>query len=64
MGTPHETAAAFHLALGRNGYADAPAMQAYLASPLAKDGAKFADEAMRASPDHCLPPDLLSALPA
>lgn len=64
VGTPSETAAAFHMAREKNGYDDAPAMKAFLASPLAKDGAKHAKEAMQPSDEHCLPPELLSALPA
>ncbi len=64
VGTPHETAAAFHLAHERNGYDDSEAMRDYLHSPLAKDGEKFADEALKPSTDHCLSPELLSVLPA
>jgi hypothetical protein len=64
VGTPHETAAAFHLAHERNGYDDSEAMRDELHSPLAKDGARFAAEALEPSDDHCLPPALLSALPA
>lgn len=64
VGTPHETAAAFHLAHERSGYDDSEAMRDYLHSPLAKDGKKFADEALVPSDEHCLSPQLLSALPA
>lgn len=63
VGTPHETAAAFHLAHERNGYGDSEAMRDFLHSPLSKDGKNFADEALKPSDDHCLPPQLLSVLP-
>ncbi len=64
VGTPHETAAAFHLAHERNGYDDSESMRDYLHSPLAEDGKKYADDALVASDDHCLSKELLSALPA
>jgi hypothetical protein len=64
VGTPHETAAAFHLAHALNGYGDSEAMRDYLHSPLATDGARFAKEALEPSDDHCLSPVLRSALPA
>ena len=64
VGTPHETAAAFHLAHERSGYGDSEAMRDFLHSPLAKDGKTFAEEALRTSGDHCLDNGLLSALPA
>lgn len=63
VGTPRETAAAFHLAHERNGYDDSEVMRDYLHSPLASDGKKYADEALHASDDHCLSNELLSALP-
>lgn len=64
VGTPRETAAAFHLTHERNGYDDSEAMRDFLHSSLAKDGAQFAKEALTPSGDHCLGPNLLSALPA
>lgn len=64
VGTPHETAAAFHLAHELNGYDDSEAMRDELHSDLAKDGARFAKDALASSDDHCLEPDLLSVLPA
>lgn len=63
VGTPHETAAAFHMAHAKGGYEDAPAMKRFLESPLAADGARFAAEAMKPSDDHCLNDQLLSAVP-
>jgi len=64
VGTPHETAAAFHLAHERNEYSDSEAMRDFLHSSLAKDGARHAAEALTPSDDHCLSPALRSALPA
>ncbi len=64
VGTPHETAAAFHLAHERSGYDDSEAMRDYLHSPLAKDGKKFAADALVPSDDHCLSKEFLSVLPA
>lgn len=64
VGTPSETAAAFHLAHERGGYDDSEAMRDYLHSSLAADGAKRAEEALEPSRDHCLGPVLLSVLPA
>ncbi len=64
VGTPQETAAAFHLAHERSGYEDSEPMRTYLHSALAKDGARHAKEALASSADHCLSPVLLSALPA
>ncbi len=63
VGTPRETAAAFHLAHERNGYDDSEAMRDYLHSPLASDSKKFVDEALEPSDEHCLSPLLLSVLP-
>jgi len=63
VGTPSETAAAFHMAHGKGGYDASPAMKRYIDSPLAKDGARFAADALNPTDEHCLNPQLLSSLP-
>ncbi len=63
VGTPEETAAAFHMVYERGDYDDTPAMKRFLESPLAAKGAEYVKEALKSSDDHCLSPALLSALP-
>lgn len=63
VGTPHETAAAFHLAQKLSGYGDSEAMRDFVHSPLAKGAQAFVDEALKPTDDHCLSSTLLSALP-
>lgn len=64
VGTPNETAAAFHMAHANNEYNDAAAIKRFLESPLAAKGAALAKEALTPSTDHCLSADLLAVLPA